>query len=177
MGRLVSILAPIGSLSCPHRRAWWLNGDQARNAEKADEARAGPQRLPPNPSIATDLHLTGRKRQAKCAAAGREINCRRRFSGRVRLCSAPDLQSMGGFIKKGQLLVRVEAADYELRRPCGTVGVAKAAEHALARELAEAELAVRQSRISVLRTHRPSPAANRSSPRPCPALERRQGAN
>lgn len=68
----------------------------------------------------------------------REIVVAPQISGRISYVS-PDFID-GGFIKKGQLLVRVEAADYELAVVRARSGVASA-EQGLTREIAEAELA------------------------------------
>jgi RND family efflux transporter MFP subunit len=68
----------------------------------------------------------------------REIVVAPQIFGRIAYVS-PDFID-GGFIKQGQLLVRVEAADYELAVVSARSGVASA-EQGLAREMAEAELA------------------------------------
>ena len=86
----------------------------------------------------------------------REIVVAPQISGRIAYVS-PDFID-GGFIKQGQLLVRVEAADYELAVVRARSGVASA-EQALAREIAEAELA-RQD-IEDLGVENASPLARR----------------
>lgn len=69
----------------------------------------------------------------------REVVVAPQISGRVSYVS-PDLID-GGFVNRGQLLVRVEAADFELAVVRAQSGVASA-EQRLAREQAEAALAV-----------------------------------
>ncbi|MEM8615677.1 MAG: efflux RND transporter periplasmic adaptor subunit [Pseudomonadota bacterium] len=68
----------------------------------------------------------------------REINVSPQISGLVSFVS-PDFID-GGFIRKGQVLVRLEAADYELAVVRAKSGVASAQQR-LAREQAEAEIA------------------------------------
>jgi RND family efflux transporter MFP subunit len=103
--------------------------------EKAEEARIG-LNVFAEPVRRGDLQIT-------VTAQGevrprREITVAPQISGRIAYVS-PDFID-GGFIKQGQLLVRVEAADYELAVVRARSGVA-AAEQALAREIAEADLA------------------------------------
>ena len=68
----------------------------------------------------------------------RQITVAPQISGRIAYVS-PDFID-GGFIRKGQILVRLEAADYELAVVRARSGVASA-EQRLAREQAEAEVA------------------------------------
>ena len=136
MGRLVSILAPIGIIIIVG-----IGGSVVLNMikpepEKADEARAG-LNVFAEAIYRDDLHLTVEAQGE--VRPRREIVVAPQISGRVSYV-APDFID-GGFIKKGQLLVRVEAADYELAVVRARSGVASA-EQRLARELAEAELAV-----------------------------------
>ncbi len=69
----------------------------------------------------------------------REISVAPQIAGRISFV-APNFQE-GGFIRKGQVLVRLEQADYELTIVSARVGVASA-EQRLAREQAEARLAI-----------------------------------
>ncbi len=86
----------------------------------------------------------------------REIIVAPQISGRISYVS-PDFID-GGFIKQGQLLVRVEAADYELAVVRAQSGVASA-EQRLAREIAESELALQD--IEDLGLEDASPLARR----------------
>lgn len=73
----------------------------------------------------------------------REITVAPQIAGRIAYV-APNFEE-GGFIRKGQVLVRLEAADYELGVVRAQSGVASA-EQRLAREAAEAEIAVQDLR-------------------------------
>ena len=68
----------------------------------------------------------------------REIVVAPQIAGRIAYVS-PDFID-GGFIRRGQVLVRLEAADYQLAVVRAQSGVASA-EQRLAREVAEAEIA------------------------------------
>ncbi len=68
----------------------------------------------------------------------REISVASQISGRIEYVS-PDFLD-GGFIRRNQVLVRLESADFELAIVRARAGVASA-EQALARELAEGEIA------------------------------------
>lgn len=136
MGRLVSILAPIGIIILVGVGGSVVLNMIKPEPEKADEPRAG-LNVFAEPVRRGDLELS-------VSAQGevrprREIVVAPQITGRVSYVS-PDFID-GGFIKKGQLLVRVEAADYELAVIRARSGVASA-EQRLAREIAEAELAV-----------------------------------
>jgi RND family efflux transporter MFP subunit len=153
MGRLVSILAPIGIIIIVG-----IGGSLVLNLikpepDKAEEARAG-LNVFAEPIYRDDLHLTVEAQGE--VRPRREIIVAPQISGRVAYV-APDFID-GGFIKKGQLLVRVEAADYELAVVRARSGVASA-EQRLARELAEAELAVQD--IEDLGLEDASPLARR----------------
>ena len=86
----------------------------------------------------------------------REVAVSPQISGRISYVS-PDFID-GGFIRKGQVLVRLEAADYELGVVRAQSGVASA-EQRLAREIAEAEIAIQDLRE--LGIENPSPLARR----------------
>ncbi len=86
----------------------------------------------------------------------REIVVAPQIAGRISYVS-PDFID-GGFIRRGQVLVRVEAADYELAVVRARSGVATA-EQRLARERAEAELAARD--LADLGIENASPLARR----------------
>jgi RND family efflux transporter MFP subunit len=136
MGRLVSILAPIVIIIIVG-----IGGSVVLNLikpepEKADEARAGLNVFAETVyrgELKLSVNAQGEVRPR------REIVVAPQITGRVSYVS-PDFID-GGFIKKGQLLVRVEAADYELAVVRARSGVASA-EQRLAREVAEAELAI-----------------------------------
>ena len=135
MARVIAIVVPLAIVA-----VLGVGGTVALSAlkpepEKADEARIG-LNVFAEPIRRGDLEIT-------VTAQGevrprREIIVAPQISGRIAYVS-PDFID-GGFIKQGQLLVRVEAADYELAVVRARSGVA-AAEQALAREIAEAELA------------------------------------
>jgi RND family efflux transporter MFP subunit len=135
MARIISILAPIGIIA-----VLGVGGVAAVNAmkpepEKSDEPRAG-LNVFAEPVREVSLTLTvdaqGEVRPKT------EIVVAPQTSGRVAYVS-PDFID-GGFIRKGQVLVRVEAQDYELGvvRARSTVA---SAEQRLAREQAESKLA------------------------------------
>ncbi|HCE25027.1 MAG TPA: efflux RND transporter periplasmic adaptor subunit, partial [Hyphomonas sp.] len=136
MGRLISVLIPIGILAVVG-----IGGVAALSAikpkpEKAEEARAG-LNVFAEPVRQGDLTLVVESQGE--VRPRREIIVAPQISGRISYVS-PDFID-GGFINKGQLLVRVEAADYELAvvRAQSTVA---SAQQALALEEAEAELAL-----------------------------------
>lgn len=135
MGRLVVILAPLGIIVVVGGIGSVVLHAIKPEPEKADEARAG-LNVFAEPVRRGDLHLTVEAQGE--VRPRREIVVAPQITGRVSYVS-PDFID-GGFIKRGQLLVRVEAADYELGVVSARSGVASA-EQALAREIAEAELA------------------------------------
>jgi RND family efflux transporter MFP subunit len=105
-------------------------------------------------AIATDLEL-------KVNAQGevrpkRQIVVAPQIAGRIAYVS-PDLVD-GGFIRAGQVLVRLESADYELAVTRARSGIASA-EQVLAREQAEAEIALQD--IEELGIEDASPLARR----------------
>ena len=136
MGRLISVLIPSGILAVVG-----IGGVAALSAikpkpEKAEEALAG-LNVFAEPVRQGDLTLVVESQGE--VRPRREIIVAPQISGRISYVS-PDFID-GGFINKGQLLVRVEAADYELAvvRAQSTVA---SAQQALALEEAEAELAL-----------------------------------
>lgn len=135
MGRLIAIIAPIAILV-----VLGVGGVIAISAmkpvpEKNEEPRAGlnvfaePVR---SGSLTITVDAQGEVRPK------REIIVAPQIAGRVTYVS-PDFVD-GGFIKRGQVLVRVEPADYELA-VVRAKSVVASAEQGLAREMAEAELA------------------------------------
>ena len=153
MARTIAIVAPLAIVVLLGAGGTYVLTQLKPEPEKADEARIG-------------LNVFAEKVrrgdfQITVEAQGevrprREIVVAPQISGRIAYVS-PDFID-GGFIKQGQLLVRVEAADYELAVVRARSGVA-AAEQALAREVAEAELA-RQD-IEDLGVENASPLARR----------------
>ncbi|KCZ92716.1 efflux RND transporter periplasmic adaptor subunit [Hyphomonas johnsonii] len=135
MSRIVSILAPIIVIIVVGVGGSFVLQMIKPEPEKADEAKVG---LNVFAEVVRrgNLHLTVEAQGE--VRPRREIVVAPQISGRVSYVS-PDFID-GGFIKKGQLLVRVEAADYELAVVRARSGVASA-EQRLAREIAEADLA------------------------------------
>ena len=135
MARIIAIAAPIAIIA-----VLGVGGTVALSAlkpvpEKAEEARIGLN------VFAEKVHRGDLKITVEAQGEvrpRREIIVAPQISGRISYVS-PDFID-GGFIKQGQLLVRVEAADYELAVVRARSGVASA-EQALTREIAEAELA------------------------------------
>ncbi|PKP82085.1 MAG: efflux RND transporter periplasmic adaptor subunit [Alphaproteobacteria bacterium HGW-Alphaproteobacteria-18] len=135
MGRLIAIIAPIAILLI-----LGVGGVIAITAmkpvpEKNDEPRPG---LNVFAEQVTSGSLTITVEAQGEVRPKREIIVSPQISGRVTYVS-PDFVD-GGFIKRGQVLVRVEPADYELTIVRARSIVASA-EQGLAREIAEAELA------------------------------------
>lgn len=135
MGRLIAIIAPIAIVL-----VLGVGGVVAVTAmkpepEKNDEPQAGLNVFAEqvkSGSLTITVEAQGE------VSPKREIIVAPQIAGRVSYVS-PDFID-GGFIKRGQVLVRVEAADSEL----GVVrarSIVATAEQALAREIAEAELA------------------------------------
>ena len=153
MSRVIAILAPILVLVVIAGGGWFVLSSVKPEPEKETTPPAG-LNVFAEPVVRGDLTLTvvtqGEVRPR------REIIVSPQISGRIAYVS-PDFID-GGFIKEGQLLVRVEAADYELAvvRAQSTVA---SAEQALAREEAEAELALQD--IEDLGLETASPLARR----------------
>ncbi|MEO0713379.1 MAG: efflux RND transporter periplasmic adaptor subunit [Pseudomonadota bacterium] len=103
--------------------------------EKADEAVAGLSVFS-EAVVRDDLVLTVRAQGE--VRPKREISVSPQIAGLVSYVS-PDFID-GGFIQRGQVLIRLETADYELGVTRARSAVASA-EQALAREIAEAEIA------------------------------------
>ncbi len=137
MGRIIAIVAPFVIILLLGVGGVAVVTSLKPEAEKTDEPRAGlnvfsePVR---SGTLTLSVEAQGEVRPK------REIAVAPQISGRVSYVS-PDFID-GGFIKRGQVLVRVEAADYELAVVRARSGVASA-EQRLARELAESELAIK----------------------------------
>jgi RND family efflux transporter MFP subunit len=153
MARIIAIVAPLAIVA-----VLGVGGTIALQAlkpepEKAEEARIGLNVFAEKVRKG-DLQITVEAQGE--VRPRREIVVAPQISGRIAYVS-PDFID-GGFIKQGQLLVRVEAADYELAVVSARSGVASA-EQALTREIAEAELA--QQDIEDLGISDVSPLARR----------------
>lgn len=135
MARIIAIVAPIAIIAVLGVGGTVVLGALKPEPEKAEEARIGLNVFAEKVRRA-ELQITVEAQGE--VRPRREIVVAPQISGRIAYVS-PDFID-GGFIKQGQLLVRVEAADYELAVVRARSGVA-AAEQALAREIAEAELA------------------------------------
>ena len=137
MGRLIAILAPIAIIIIVGVLGVGAVIAMKPEPEKSDEPRAG---LNVFAEKVTEGSLTLTVESQGEVRPRREIIVAPQITGRVAYVS-PDFID-GGFIKRGQVLVRVESADYELGvvRARSTVA---SAEQRLAREVAEAELAQR----------------------------------
>ena len=135
MGRLIAILAPIVIIVILGVGGVFAVNAMKPEPEKRDEPRAG-LNVFAQPVEETSLTLTVQAQGE--VRPKREIVVAPQTSGRVAYVS-PDFID-GGFIRRGQVLVRVEAEDYELGviRARSTVA---SAEQRLAREMAESELA------------------------------------
>lgn len=136
MGRIIAIIAPILIIAVLGVGGFIAIQAMKPEPEKSDEPRAG-LNVFAEPVREGALTLT-------VSAQGevkpkREIVVAPQISGRISYVS-PDFID-GGFIRRGQVLVRVEAEDYELGvvRARSTVA---SAEQRLAREIAESELAL-----------------------------------
>lgn len=136
MGRLIAIIAPIAIILVLGIGGFIAIQAMKPEPEKSEEPRAG-LNVFAEPVRAGALTLT-------VSAQGevkpkREIVVAPQISGRISFVS-PDFID-GGFIRRGQVLIRVEAQDYELGvvRARSTVA---SAEQRLAREIAESELAL-----------------------------------
>ncbi len=153
MGRLIAIIAPLLIILI-----LGIGGSVALNLIKPEpekvEAPHGGLNVFAEPITRGDLQLTVEAQGE--VIPRREIVVSPQTSGRVSYVS-PDFID-GGFIKKGQLLVRVEAADYELAVVRAQSGVASAQQR-LVREVAEAELAAQD--IADLGLEDVSPLARR----------------
>jgi RND family efflux transporter MFP subunit len=135
MGRLIAIIAPIAIIVILGAGGFVAVQQMKPEAEKSEEPRAG-LNVFAQPVQEVALTLTV---QAQGEVRPKtEIVVAPQTSGRIAYVS-PDFID-GGFIRRGQVLVRVDAQDYEL-------GVVRArslvatAEQRLAREIAESELA------------------------------------
>jgi len=135
MGRLIAIIAPIAIIAVLGVGGFVVVQGMKPEAEKSEEPRAG-LNVFAEPVQEVALTLTV---QAQGEVRPKtEIVVAPQTSGRIAYVS-PDFID-GGFIRRGQVLVRVDAQDYEL----GVVrarSLVASAEQRLAREIAESELA------------------------------------
>jgi len=135
MARIIAIAAPLAIIAVLGVGGTVFLQALKPEPEKADEARIGLNVFAEKVRRG-DLKITVEAQGE--VRPRREIIVAPQISGRIAYVS-PDFID-GGFIKQGQLLVRVEAADYELAVVRARSGVASA-EQALTREMAEADLA------------------------------------
>lgn len=135
MRRLISIILPIVIIVFLGGGGIFAINAMKPEPEKSEEPRAG-LNVFAEPVREGALTLTVNAQGE--VKPKREIVVAPQISGRIAYVS-PDFID-GGFIRRGQVLVRVESADYELGvvRARSTVATA---EQALAREMAEADLA------------------------------------
>ena len=136
MKRIITILLPVIVLVGIVGTGFALTQIFAPPVERAEEQ---PRGLSVFAEVAEDTAL-----DLKVSAQGevrpkRQIVVAPQIAGRISYVS-PDFLD-GGFIRQGQVLVRLEAADYELAVTRARSGVASA-QQALAREQAEADLAL-----------------------------------
>nr|WP_321509470.1 efflux RND transporter periplasmic adaptor subunit [uncultured Hyphomonas sp.] len=153
MARIIAIAAPIAIIAVLGVGGVAVLSALKPEPEKAEEARIGLNVFAEKVRKG-DLQITVEAQGE--VRPRREIIVAPQISGRIAYVS-PDFID-GGFIKQGQLLVRVEAADYELAVVRARSGVASA-EQGLTREIAEAELA--QQDIEDLGITNVSPLARR----------------
>ncbi|WP_321490903.1 efflux RND transporter periplasmic adaptor subunit [uncultured Hyphomonas sp.] len=135
MARVIAIVAPLAIVAVLGVGGTVVLQSLKPEPEKAEEVRVGLNVFAEQVRRG-DLQITVEAQGE--VRPRREIVVAPQISGRISYVS-PDFID-GGFIKQGQLLVRVEAADYELAVVRARSGVASA-EQALTREIAEAELA------------------------------------
>ncbi|MGB3624941.1 MAG: efflux RND transporter periplasmic adaptor subunit [Henriciella sp.] len=136
MKRILALLMPVIVLAVLVAGGFFLMQMLKPQPEKAEEQARGLSVFAEAAEL-TDLELT-------VSAQGevqpqRQIIVAPQISGRISFVS-PDFID-GGFIREGQVLVRLEAEDYRLAIVRAQSGVASA-EQRLAREEAEAELAI-----------------------------------
>lgn len=136
MGRIIAIVAPILIIALLGVGGFVAIQAMKPEPEKKDEPRAG-LNVFAEPITQGALTLTVNAQGE--VRPKREIVVAPQISGRIAYVS-PDFID-GGFIRRGQVLVRVESADYELGVVRARSSVASA-EQALAREIAESELAL-----------------------------------
>ncbi|HAE28745.1 MAG TPA: efflux RND transporter periplasmic adaptor subunit, partial [Hyphomonas adhaerens] len=135
MARVIAIVAPLAIVAALGVGGTIVLQQLKPEPEKAEDVRIGLNVFAEKVRRG-DLQITVEAQGE--VRPRREIVVAPQISGRISYVS-PDFID-GGFIKKGQLLVRVEAADYELAVVRARSGVASA-EQGLTREIAEAELA------------------------------------
>jgi len=136
MGRLIAIIAPIAIILVLGIGGFIAVQAMKPEAEKSDEPRAG---LNVFAEPVREVALTLTVEAQGEVRPKTEIEVAPQTSGRIAYVS-PDFID-GGFIRRGQVLVRIDAQDYELGvvRARSTVA---SAEQRLAREVAESELAL-----------------------------------
>lgn len=153
MGRILSILTPLLIIAVLGVGGFVMLGVLKPEPEKS-EPDLGGLNVFAEQVIKGDLELTVEAQGE--VRPQRELVVAPQISGRVSYVS-PDLID-GGFVQRGQLMVRVEAADFELAVVRAQSGVASARQR-LVREQAEAQLAIQD--IKDLGLDNVSPLARR----------------
>ena len=153
MGRILSILTPLLIIAVLGVGGFVMLGVLKPEPEKS-EPDLGGLNVFAEQVIKGDLELTVEAQGE--VRPQRELVVAPQISGRVSYVS-PDLID-GGFVQRGQLMVRVEAADFELAVVRAQSGVASARQR-LVREQAEAQLAIQD--IEDLGLENASPLARR----------------
>lgn len=136
MKRIITILLPVIVLVAIVGTGFALTQIFAPPVERAEEQ---PRGLSVFAEVAEETALDLKVRAQGEVRPKRQIVVAPQIAGRISYVS-PDFLD-GGFIRQGQVLVRLEAADYELAVTRARSGVASA-QQALAREQAEADLAL-----------------------------------
>ena len=153
MGRIIAIAAPIVILIAMIFLAFPVLNMLKPPPEKAEELPGG-LNVFAEAIVTDDLKLTVEAQGE--VRPQREVTVSPQISGRISYVS-PDFID-GNFIRRGQLLVRLETADYELGIVRARSQVASA-EQRLAREEAEAKIAIQD--IEDLGLEDSSPLARR----------------
>ncbi|MCZ4297577.1 efflux RND transporter periplasmic adaptor subunit [Henriciella marina] len=135
MKRIITILLPVIVLVVIVGTGFALTQIFAPPVERAEEQ---PRGLSVFAEAAEETDLDLKVRAQGEVRPKRQIVVAPQIAGRISYVSSDFLD--GGFIRQGQVLVRLEAADYELAVTRARSGVASA-QQALAREQAEADLA------------------------------------
>ena len=135
-GAILAVALPIAIIGVLGVGGWMVLGELSPEAEMADELPKG-LAVFTEPVRRDDLQLTVQSQGE--VRPRREISISPQISGRISYVSPAFID--GGFVRRGDVLVRVDDADYQLSRVRAQSQVASA-EQRLARERAETELAL-----------------------------------
>lgn len=135
-GAILAVLAPIAVIAVVGGGGWYAMTQLKPTPEKADEAPKG-LAVFTEPVRRDDLQLVVRSQGE--VRPRREISISPQISGRISYVSPAFID--GGFVRQGDVLVRLDDADYQLARVRAQSQVASA-EQKLVRERAESELAI-----------------------------------